>query len=116
MSLPVWLLGPMFLLGSLSRGVSVYTGSVSRGGLCPGDLYAEGSLSRGYLSGVSVQKSRWYASYWNAFLLYFILGRADLTRIFPVYLRKTLIFTDYLTGSGCWPCTLLEICEYQGHP
>ena len=85
------------------------------GGICPGvSVQGAGGLCRE--THPPDQKSRRYASYWNASLLYFILGRADFIGIFPVYLRKTLIFTDFLTGSGCWPCTLLEICEYQGHP
>ena len=37
-------------------------------------------------------------------------------RIFPVYLRMALIFTNFPTGSGFQPCALLEICEYQRHP
>ena len=57
MSLPVWLTGPMFLLG---RGVSVpgpiipsgglcAGWSLSREGLCPGgSLSSRGSLSRGF--------------------------------------------------------------------
>ena len=64
---------------SVSSGVSI------QGGLCPGGLCPRGSLSRRVsVQGVSVQgnlcpgvsvretprmvKSRWYASYWNAFL------------------------------------------------
>ena len=46
MPLPVWLPGPMFVLGE--------------GGLCPGGLYMETPQN---------QKSEWYASYWNALLL-----------------------------------------------
>ena len=76
MSLPVWLSGPMFLLegGGPSRGFSVQRGLCSRGSL------SGVSVQGGYLfSGVSAgrspppprqnQKSGWYASYWNAFLL-----------------------------------------------
>ena len=82
MSLPVWLPGPMFLLGwSLSlvpcsfQGVSVQ-GSLFRGCLSGVSVLGVsvqgspwGSLSKGSLSGGLCQvKSRWYASYWNAFL------------------------------------------------
>ena len=45
-----------------------------------------------------------------------MLMRAELGLIFPVNLRKVLIFTDFPTGSGSKICTLLKICEYQGHP
>ena len=67
MSLPVWLPGPMFLLGgalclwshvlsagSLSRGISVQgnfcPGGLYPGGLCPGESLSRGSLSRRGLS------------------------------------------------------------------
>ena len=46
----------------------------------------------------------------------FMLMRAELGLIFPVNLRKVLIFTDFPTGSGSKICALLKICEYQGHP
>ena len=53
MPLPVWLPGPMFLLGGLCPGASV------QDGLCLGDLYpgvsVRGSLSRGLHPGISVQ-------------------------------------------------------------
>ena len=47
MSLPVWLPGPMFLLGplsreSLSRGLC--QGGLVNGGLCPGGICKRGSL------------------------------------------------------------------------
>ena len=77
MSLPVWLPGPMFLLGGLYR-----CSCVPFGGLCPRGSLSRGSLSRGasLSRGVSVRetsrtetpfrtvKSGQYASYWNAFL------------------------------------------------
>ena len=75
--------------GSLSRGVYVW-GFLSRG-LCLGESQSKGSLSSGVsVSGVSVQgrgvsvwgvsvretphtvMSKQYASYWNAFLFFFI--------------------------------------------
>ena len=36
--------------------------------------------------------------------------------IFPVYLRRDLIFTDFLTLSGSLPCAMQEICKYLMHP
>ena len=91
MSLPVWLPGPMLLLGGIcawshvpSRGVSVQRVVSVQGGLCPG-----GSLSRGVsVQGVSLTetppprtlKNRQYASYWNAFL-YFLLAVTVFSRL-----------------------------------
>ena len=70
MSLPVWLLGPKFLLGGLCPGPMFLPGrSLSTGGLCPG----EGD----FCPGVSValpptpeSKSKWHAYHWNVFLLF----------------------------------------------
>ena len=96
-SFPVWLPGSMFFLGGLCSWSHVPSGgflsrrSLSREspsrGLCPGGLRPGGSLPWGSLSGglcpggfcvwgggvgvgslCSGQKSRRYASYWNAFL------------------------------------------------
>ena len=70
MSLPVWLPGPMFLLGVYVSGPMFFRGSLSSGM----------SLCVGFLSGRGVGKTPWtgtpsrtvkrgrYASYWNAFL------------------------------------------------
>ena len=81
MSLPVWLPGPMFLLGVSVPGPMFLLGGgghcPGEGGLCPGEggLCPGGSLSRGSLpGGCSVgtlrgQESGQYASYWNDFLL-----------------------------------------------
>ena len=60
--------------GSLSIGVSVQ-GGLCLGGICPGDLCA-GGLCAGVLcqgdphteTPLCTVMSRWYASYWNAFL------------------------------------------------
>ena len=61
MSLPAWLPGPIFLQGGLCLGeVSVQGGSLGRG---KGVLCAGGSR----------EKSGRYASYWNAFLFYFLI-------------------------------------------
>ena len=48
----------------------------------------------------------------------YILYKGDPTyeAIFPVYLRMDLIFTDFPTGSGSPPCTVLEIYKYLMHP
>ena len=52
MSLPVWLPGPMFLLGPLSRGSlsrGLCQGGLVNGGLCPGGLCPGGICKRGSL-------------------------------------------------------------------
>ena len=50
----------------------------------------------------------------NTALLYFILGRAF--KIFPVYLRMALIFTDFQECIWSRPTSCWKICEYQTHP
>ena len=86
MTLLVWLPGPLFLLGVSVPG-SIFLlrvfieGCVSvQGSLCPEDDLCPWGLCPGGLcpGGVSVgtppppnQKSGWYTSYWNAFLLCF---------------------------------------------
>ena len=72
MSLPVWLPGPMFLLGGLSLWSHVHSrGSLSRG-LCLG-----GSLARGSLPGRRAEKHEIYAAKFGSHLFYdlFLQGR-----------------------------------------
>ena len=101
MSLPVWLLGPMFLpwglcpgvsvRGSLLKGLSVkgafcereslskevsvkrvsVNGSLCKGGLCEGVRNGDPMV----LTCSSGNNSSWYASYWNAFLFTYIFTR-----------------------------------------
>ena len=81
-SLPVWLPGPMFSLGVLCPWPHVPFGGSLSGGLCLEKSLFRGCLSRGCLSRgcfcretplPTNQKSRRYASYWNAFLFVVIL-------------------------------------------
>ena len=87
-SLPVWLPGPMFLLGSLCLWYHVPSGGLCQGdrGLCPGNFcpgvslsirisLGGGALSRGSVSGriCCTVKSVQYTSYWNAFLFLTLL-------------------------------------------
>ena len=57
---------------SVQGRVSVQGGFSVQGGLCPGGSLSGGSLPRGSMLGrpPSMVTSRWYASYWNAFLLF----------------------------------------------
>ena len=78
----------VFVQGSLSKRVSVQGGlcpGVSiQAGLCPGGSVSEGGLCAGWwvflCRGGSVRETPqtvtcgWYASYWNAFLLYTLLA------------------------------------------
>ena len=79
MSLPIWLPGPMFLLEGLSPWSHVRSsgglclGGLCLGGLCPGGLCPRGGLCRE--TPTRNQKSRRYASYWNAFLFTLMLER-----------------------------------------
>ena len=79
MSLPIWLPGPMFLLEGLSSWSHVRSsgglclGGLCLGGLCPGGLCPRGGLCRE--TPTRNQKSRRYASYWNAFLFTLMLER-----------------------------------------
>ena len=81
--------------GSLSRGISVKGVSIHGGSLCPWGLCPGGICLGGMVSvlgcpsrGVSLRENPrtetprlvtcgWYASYWNAFLLFIILSHAD---------------------------------------
>ena len=67
MSLPVWLSGPTSLLGGLCPGWGE-----SLWGLCPGQSLSRGCFVQGGLCRETPknQKSGWYASYWNAFLVF----------------------------------------------
>ena len=77
MSLPVWLPGPMFSLGVLCPWSHVPFGGSLFGGLCLEKSLFRGCLSRGCFCRETPlppnQKSRRYASYWNAFLFVVVL-------------------------------------------
>ena len=80
--------------GSLSRG-SLSRGLFFRGVSVQGDLCLRGSLSREGLCRETLQdqKSRWYTSYWNAFL--FIISLCPKFRGWGPRPRNPVSATDF---------------------
>ena len=111
--LPVWLPGPMFLLGCPLSQVPYSEGDVSLKLLSVQGVSFRGSLSRdslcmGYLTPPQTVKSGRYVSYWNAFLLRVQWYNGGVFKVCSKFTLWFQIMTEWTKGKG-----LCETCHYN---